>query len=310
MDEALESVIGQTYRNLEVLLIDDGSTDGSGEICDQYLERDPRILVFHQENKGLSAARNTGLDHATGDLIAFLDPDDAYEPEMIETLFGEMKDYHADIAVCDFSLHKINGRMETQKQQNANIITCDKYESLRRILDRKINTAVWNKLYNNSIWSELRFPEGYVYEGTYLSFDIFDKAHKVVITNQKLVRHRIRSESICNTYSLKNIQDAFFANDHYISFVERNTPRLFTCRELKKVREQKARNAMTVYIQSLYKKELCEHTKIIKEMLRKYRLEGCGQVIKMGYFLVMKTPFIGLVLYIFYRGLCRLIRKR
>ena len=83
IEEALDSVIGQTYRKLEIIIIDDGSTDGSGEICDRYAEQDCRIKVYHQENKGLSAARNTGLDASTGSVIAFLDPDDAFAPDMI-----------------------------------------------------------------------------------------------------------------------------------------------------------------------------------------------------------------------------------
>ncbi len=78
LQEALDSLIGQTYRELEIILIDDGSTDGSGDVCDEYAERDQRINVIHQENKGLSAARNVGLDEANGDYIAFLDPDDAF----------------------------------------------------------------------------------------------------------------------------------------------------------------------------------------------------------------------------------------
>lgn len=309
IEEALESVIGQTYKNLEILLIDDGSTDGSGDVCNQYSEKDSRIIVFHQENKGLSSARNVGLDHATGDVIAFLDPDDAYEPEMIEDLLEKMEHHQAEIVVCDFSLHRTNGKMENLEQQHSNVIIYDKIESLRKILDRTVNTAVWNKLYNKSIWNKLRFPEGHDYEGTYLAFDIFDRANKVVITNQKLVKHRIRSGSICNTFSLKSIQDAFFANDHYISFVEKNTPRIFTSSELRKVKEQKARGAAVVYIQSLYKTGLKDYRDEIRQMLANYNVDGCGRIFKMGYHFIMKTPYIGLAIYILYRGLRKIIRK-
>ena len=81
--EALESVLSQTHTNLELIVVDDGSTDGSGEICDDFASRDPRVKVFHQENSGISTARNTGLDHAHGEVIAFLDPDDAFCDDMI-----------------------------------------------------------------------------------------------------------------------------------------------------------------------------------------------------------------------------------
>ena len=99
--EAIDSVINQTYKNLEIIIIDDGSTDGSSGVCDQYLS-DPRITVIHQENRGLSGARNTGLSAITGEYVAFLDSDDAFYPGMIQTMIMEIKKNNADLAVCGF----------------------------------------------------------------------------------------------------------------------------------------------------------------------------------------------------------------
>ena len=98
-------MLSQTHTNLELIVVDDGSTDGSGEICDDFASRDSRVKVFHQENSGISTARNTGLDHAHGEVIAFLDPDDAFCEDMIETLLETMLKDQSDIVMCKFSWH-------------------------------------------------------------------------------------------------------------------------------------------------------------------------------------------------------------
>ena len=142
--EALDSVIYQTYTNLEILVIDDGSTDGSGAICDEYARRDSRIRVVHQENKGLSTARNIGLDMMTGDIVAFLDSDDAFDHRMVEVMLNEM--HHADIAVCGFSVHRGMMRMHPKESRNRRRIL-SRTEALREIMNGRMETAPWNKLY-------------------------------------------------------------------------------------------------------------------------------------------------------------------
>ena len=186
LPEALDSVIQQTYNNLEILIIDDGSMDESGEICDRYSLTDSRIIIFHQENKGLSAARNIGLDNATGDVIAFLDSDDAFRLDAIEIMVGEMQEYEADIVVCDFSWHDGLDQMIPLNGVSDGIDNINTEEAYQRIIKQKINTAPWNKLYKRRIWEELRFPEGRVYEGTYTIFDIFSQAKRIVISEKNL----------------------------------------------------------------------------------------------------------------------------
>ena len=108
--EALDSVINQTYKNLEILIVDDGSTDGSGEVCDEYLS-DPRVIVIHQENKGLSGARNTGLDRMTGEYVAFIDSDDAFKPEMIERMLETITRNKAEMSICGYYACETNSHM-------------------------------------------------------------------------------------------------------------------------------------------------------------------------------------------------------
>ena len=117
LKEALDSVIFQTYRNLEIIIIDDGSTDGSREICDDYLD-DSRVTVIHQKNKGLSAARNAGLDIMTGEYVAFLDSDDAYQSSFIEEMVNAIVREVADIVVCKYTVHSTVSEMDYSKTEN------------------------------------------------------------------------------------------------------------------------------------------------------------------------------------------------
>ena len=159
--EALESVIHQTYENLEILVIDDGSTDGSGVICDKYARDDARIFVMHQENKGLSSARNVGLDRMTGDAVAFLDPDDAYEVAFIEKLLAPMLLEDADVTVCNFSVHHTTGKLKHDGERVLPLSAAGIYNhnsGLCALTDRSINVSVWNKLYHRKLWQEIRFP--------------------------------------------------------------------------------------------------------------------------------------------------------
>ncbi|MBO7334370.1 MAG: glycosyltransferase, partial [Lachnospiraceae bacterium] len=102
LKECIESILNQTYTNLEIILVDDGSPDKCGEICEEYAKTDNRIIVIHHENKGLSSARNRGLDIATGDYIGFVDSDDKIAPDMFEILLNNLKQYDADISICGF----------------------------------------------------------------------------------------------------------------------------------------------------------------------------------------------------------------
>ena len=143
LEESLDSVLRQSHERLEILIVDDGSTDGSGEICERYAEKDPRIRVFRQNNRGLSAARNVGLDNASGEYIAFLDSDDAFHERMIQTLLDVLRLQKADIAVCGVSVHRTEGRMKPDEQGAARSRSrlADRDEALRICLDGGIDSA-------------------------------------------------------------------------------------------------------------------------------------------------------------------------
>lgn len=230
--ECVESLIRQTYTNLEILLVDDGSMDGSGAICDEYASKDNRIRVIHQENQGLSAARNAGLDRAAGEYVAFVDSDDAVLPDFIEVLYELAERYQADIAACAYErgeigatgiqikndIHVSNqfgdknddgvaGRDDYSKYGGSVAEVCMTSEQMLRQWHgryKKWETIACNKLYRKQILDgsdgsrAIRFPIGRRHEDVLTSHLIVANAERIVLTKRKLYLYRIRENSITN----------------------------------------------------------------------------------------------------------------
>lgn len=203
--ECVESLRAQTYTNLEILLVDDGSTDGSGEICDEYAYRDNRIRVIHQENYGLSAARNTGLDQAAGEYVAFVDSDDVVLPDFIETLYDLSDRYQADIAACAFVRGKIEEIGGTAGSGGSARDICMTSEQMLRQWHgkyKKWETIACNKLYRKQILNGtdsnggIRFPISRRHEDVLTSHLIVANASRIVLTTRKLYLYRTREGSI------------------------------------------------------------------------------------------------------------------
>ncbi len=170
----VDSILNQTHQNIEVILIDDGSPDRCGEICDAYAAKDPRIVVFHTPNQGVAAARNTALDHAKGKYIAFCDSDDAFMPRMVEQAFRMAEDERADVVFLSYS--RVEGDQVSSERHPvfAGTITCDQFEQrLNDILDSHIE-HIWNKLYRNSLLQShsLRFEKLRIGEDTVFNYKV------------------------------------------------------------------------------------------------------------------------------------------
>ncbi|MBQ8684595.1 MAG: glycosyltransferase [Clostridia bacterium] len=177
----IESVVNQTYRALELLLIDDGSTDNSGKICDEYAGKDSRIKVLHKENGGVSLARNIGLDKASGEYIAFIDSDDIIEADMIERLIYEMDD-DTDIVECEFyEFYEYDKKGRINKYTNAYYgEICDKTQALIGFFDGTIKWSIWNKLYKAKLLKNIRFDTNLrVGEDALFVINCCDKANKI-----------------------------------------------------------------------------------------------------------------------------------
>ena len=180
LPKAVDSILSSTYQNLEVLLIDDGSTDGSERICDEYTKKDERVRVVHQKNGGAYSARNTGLLEAKGDYLTFVDGDDWIEPQMYETLLAAMMEQDADLAVCRYRKIYENRRVDLSTPMAA---VFEGQELLAKYLEEDeawlIQTAVWNKLWKRSLSDGLRFPKS-LYEDMYFTIRLLAKSRRSV----------------------------------------------------------------------------------------------------------------------------------
>ena len=167
LEKCVESILKQTYTNLEILLVNDGSTDNSGELCDQLAQRDQRIRVIHKENGGLSDARNRGIEEASSDLIGFIDSDDYIDEDMYETLYRQMFESNADLSMCGHYdvYHQI------PEKQVATIQTWEltPQEAIKMVMEAKIlSVTAVNKLYRKELFEELRFEIGKIAEDAFI----------------------------------------------------------------------------------------------------------------------------------------------
>lgn len=204
LEECVRSILEQRFSApFEVLLVDDGATDGSGELCDQLAAQDSRIRVIHQENQGLSAARNTGMDAAEGRYYAFVDSDDILRPAYLQTLYDACEQNDAYMAVCAVEDVAEDGASHTPPSYTLPAETgvfCGK-DLLNRFYaaNGTYYTVAWNKLYRADIWKLLHYPEGRLHEDDFVAHRLFWRCDRVVCLDDKLYCYRLRSGSICRT---------------------------------------------------------------------------------------------------------------
>ena len=203
--KCLDSVIGQTYRHLEILIVDDGSTDGSGKICDEY-EKDKRVKVFHTENHGLSAARNYALDRSHGDYIAFIDSDDWFEETALQFFLTTAQETCADIVACQFYQEYMDKTVEPEGTRTEFVAKDDKVLKAM-VIDHKLSEDVWNKFYRASLFDGIRYPEGMIFEDKATTYKLLQKAEKLAYTPAPLIHYRNREGSLSNVHSMKSLTD-------------------------------------------------------------------------------------------------------
>ena len=201
--KCVETLLGQTYTDLEIILVDDGSTDMSGKVCDEFAEKDPRVKVIHQKNKGLCAARNAGLKIATGNYIGFVDSDDWVKRDMYEYLVKKLEKYEADIVSCRY--YRVSEGKNTSSLCSGHDIVMTEQEAVRELVNRPLlRSMFWNKLFKREVLDGFKFPVGRIYEGTVSMHKTFEKAEKIVLLGEPKYYYANNEGSIINTKNVKN----------------------------------------------------------------------------------------------------------
>lgn len=192
----IDSIINQTYKNLEIILVDDGSPDNCGKICDDYALIDRRIIVIHKENGGLSSARNSGIDSCTGEYIGFIDSDDCIHPEMYERLFKDINMFQTKLAFCQSNMCK--GEI-IQPKLTQPTHCYDKTHVMYRSMKETIWWSACTKLYHRSLFNNIRFPLGKTNEDYPFMMRIYDLCNKISVNYNKMYNYCIRENSICTS---------------------------------------------------------------------------------------------------------------
>ena len=224
--ECLESIINQTYQNLEIILVDDGSTDNSGNFCDEYASKDSRIKVIHQKNQGLATVRNVSVAAATGDYIGFVDSDDFISHDMYKDLVTIAEDKNADIVMCNLGYVDQDGN-EIPNYRSAKPISSRELSGIDLVKElcadyNSTYVVAWNKLYRRNLFEGIRYPDGKINEDEAVIHRISHKCKKIVFTPNAYYFYRQQPTSIMNKgFSLKKL-DGLSALLDRIDFLKEN----------------------------------------------------------------------------------------
>lgn len=290
VSECIESILQQTYKNIEIILVDDGSSDGSGAICDEYAKKDSRIKVFHQENGGVCKARNKGLEIVNGDYFCFVDSDDFIKENALEILMNDMLEYGSDMAI---------GKMGAQVQidcpghQAETEIWQDNEALIKSIEDNPFTYSSCGKLYKRKTFGDIRFLEGKkIHEDSFFVFQCFMKKPKVIVKDENIYCYRKNEESASHSEFSEKFFDILYFAEEKKKMIDKNFPDL---REKANNIIVKANLAMLhAFCKADYRKYRKEIRKCIKTVcrLKKYFIPAIKGDLK--WFWIIKHHLYGL----------------
>lgn len=230
LDRCIKSLVEQTYSNIEIIIVDDGSPDNCPMMCDKWKKEDTRIRVIHKKNGGLSDARNAGLEVAKGVYVAFVDSDDYVDMQYIEILYYMMKRTNADLVACNCEIVK---QEQSCKPRKKKIVTNIKEKELKEITTTTIGVNAWNKLYKRTLFEHIRFPVGKIHEDAGIWWKIVYYASKVVAVEEKLYFYCQNPESIMHTaFTMKHMDLVDVLFSQYKEFKHLNEHE-YACRILR-----------------------------------------------------------------------------
>lgn len=300
LDRCMESVVGQTYTNLEIILVDDGSKDTSSAICDQWGKKDDRILVVHQKNGGLSNARNTGINNASGKWIMFVDSDDVVSSNIVELLMQLAVSQDADIAIGGVK-HIFDEKSITFEEQVTPVFTYNATQAIREMwYQHSFLPSAWGKLYKRSLFGGIRFTEKILFEDIDLMHELFWNSKKIVYSNIPLYGYVHRENSITTSkFSVRDC-DILKISEKLMAFSEKNDLSLQSA-----ARSYAVTAAFRIYLNAPHDNtEYAPYLSRAEKLLQEYGrdvLKDCN---------VRKKTKYALLLYIYCKPVLRVVYKR
>ena len=265
--QCIDSIINQSYRNLEIILIDDGSPDNCPQICDDYKQKDDRIRVIHKDNGGLSSARNAGLDICTGDYIAFVDSDDMVQNNFIEVMLEKSINNSADICICDFLKFCDNDQIIEQNTSGDDIVLTKELAQEKMLKKNAIEFIVmWNKLFKRYIFDALRFPQGRINEDESVIHYVYSECKTNIIKiSEPLYCYRFNDASIMNTkFSISRLDCLIAFKDRMEFYQKTNQQRLYELSQIKYLYSLKRMYLLTY-------KNIDDNNQYLKTIISDYR---------------------------------------
>lgn len=263
--QCIDSVLEQTYQNLEIILVDDGSPDNCGKICDEYAELDSRINVIHKKNGGLSDARNVGIEIAKGEYITFIDSDDFITKDYVEYLYQLLENGNADMSVCqrldvDEEGVSLNIKINVKEQ-----VVVGNRECMRAYVEeRSVETAAWGKLYKTEMFKQVRYPVGKYHEDVFTTYLLIAQCEKIAIGSEQKYGYRSRTESITKSSFSKKHLDSVEGTIKRGEFVGKKYP------EFAQVANSQIVYAANYCVMKMIKAEVVD-TQSITELQKVYR---------------------------------------
>lgn len=297
LEKCIDSIIAQTYTNIEIILVDDGSKDGCPAICDEYAKKDDRIRVIHKPNGGLSSARNAGIEIATGEYISFVDSDDYISEDMIEQLYDTLQNEQNAISVCLFTSDEEGLSVGINKDKEY----FTSAEAIREILlERKFHTSAVAKLYPTRIFDEIRFPVGLYYEDFATMYKLFAECEKIVFVKTYKYFYVFNPDSITKaTFSDKQM-DYFTVSDQVHEYLKSEYPNL-----VKALKNRECSMAISFYIRA----SLADYHNqdVFRELVRRVRANAFGFL---GSNYAMAKRLFGVLIAVFPAIARVIVRKR
>ena len=266
LEKCIESIRDQTYKNLEIILVNDGSPDNSKEICEKYAKLDERIKLINKENGGLSDARNEGIKVAKGEYIGFVDSDDYIDEDMFEVLYNLITENNVDISMVSYR-EIINGKVVRIPANDGKTIVYSKIEALKELLlNLDIENYAWNKLYKTKLFDGVTYPKGRNFEDIATTYKLFEKTDKIAYKSEPKYNYVKRGNSIVNTCTYDGLIDYIFVTEDRYKYFAEKYPKLEKENDLAFVSNMVIiyRKSIVYNIERLFKEYEDKHERLLK----------------------------------------------